>query len=133
MPRVVDHAARRAEVAAVAADLIAQRGLDVSVRDVAAAGGWSTTVVTHYFTSKRDLLLHAYRSAGAATEQRMSGADDLRTLCEAILPLDEPRRRTWQTWFAFWGAAVADADLADLQRRRLLYTRDVLAQHLGGD
>ena len=40
MPRVVDHEARRSEVAAVAADLIARRGLEgVSVRDVAAAGG----------------------------------------------------------------------------------------------
>ena len=74
MPRVVDHEARRAEVAAVAADLIARRGLDgVSVRDVAAAGGYSTTVVTHYFASKRELLLHAYRSAGTATEARLRG------------------------------------------------------------
>src|SRR3954467_3714979 len=54
-------------------------------------------------------------------------------LCEAILPLDEPRRRTWQTWFAFWGAAVADAELAALQRRRLLWFRDQLARELGGD
>ena len=75
MPRVVDHEARRAEVAAVAADLIARRGLDgVSVRDVAAAGGYSTTVVTHYFASKRELLLHAYRSAGTATEARLPRA-----------------------------------------------------------
>ena len=73
MPRVVDHEARRAEVAAVAADLIARRGLDgVSVRDVAAAGGYSTTVVTHYFASKRELLLQAYRSAGTATEERLA-------------------------------------------------------------
>src|SRR4051794_41799955 len=112
MPRVVDHEARRAEVAAVAADLIARRGLDVSVRDVAAAGGYSTTVVTHYFASKRELPLHAYRSAGAATERRLSRVqDDLLAVCEAILPLDEPRRRTWQTWFAFWGAAIADEEL----------------------
>ena len=41
------------------------------MRDVAAAGGYSTTVVvTHYFASKRELLLHAYRSAGTATEAR---------------------------------------------------------------
>ena len=80
MPRVVDHEARRAEVAAVAADLIAQRGLDgVSVRDVAAAGGYSTTVVTHYFASKRELLLHAYRSAGTATEERLAAVAATRT------------------------------------------------------
>jgi TetR/AcrR family transcriptional repressor of bet genes len=134
MPRVVDHEARRAEVAAVAADLIARRGLDVSVRDVAAAGGYSTTVVTHYFASKRELLLHAYRSAGFATERRLQkSSQDLLGICEAILPLDEPRTRTWQTWFAFWGAAVADEELAALQRRRLLWFRDLLARELGGD
>ena len=128
MPKVVDHQARRAEVAAVAADLIARRGLDVSVRDVAAAGGYSTTVVTHYFASKRELLLHAYRSAGFATEERLAAKRGLFGICEAILPLDEPRRRTWQTWFAFWGAAVADEELAALQRRRLLWFRDLLAR-----
>jgi AcrR family transcriptional regulator len=135
MPRVVDHEARRAEVAAVAADLIARRGLDgVSVRDVAAAGGYSTTVVTHYFASKRDLLLHAYRSAGAATEERLAQCpNDLLAICEAILPLDEPRRLTWQTWFAFWGAAIADEELAAMQRRRLLWFRELLARELGGD
>jgi TetR/AcrR family transcriptional repressor of bet genes len=133
MPRLVDHEARRREVAAVAAELIARRGLDVSVRDVATAGGYSTTVVTHYFASKRDLLLHAYRSAGAATEARIAAVDGLLGICEAILPLDEPRRLTWQTWFAFWGAAVADAELADMQRRRLLFFRGLLAHELDGD
>jgi AcrR family transcriptional regulator len=138
MPRLVDHQARRDEVAAVAAELIARRGLDVSVRDVAAAGGYSTTVVTHYFASKRELLLHAYRSAGTATEKRLAAigphrGDRLLAICEAILPLDEPRRLTWQTWFAFWGAAVGDEELAALQRRRLLWFRELLARELGGD
>ena len=106
------------------------------MRDVAAAGGYSTTVVTHYFKGKRDLLLHAYRSAGVATERRLrlvTGEHRLLAICEAILPLDEPRRRTWQTWFAFWGAAVADKELADLQRRRLLWFRELLARELDGD
>lgn len=139
MPRVVDHEIRRAEVAAVAADVIARRGLDgVSVRDVAAAGGYSTTVVTHYFANKRELLLHAYRSAGTATEERLAAIDPTRgdrllAICEAILPLDEPRRLTWQTWFAFWGAAVGDEELAAMQRRRVRWFRDLLAAELGGD
>ena len=134
MPKLVDHEARRAEVAAVAADLIARRGLDgVSVRDVAAAGGYSTTVVTHYFASKRELLLHAYRSAGTATEARLPEQGGLLATCEAILPLDEPRRLTWQTWFAFWAAAVADEELAAMQRRRLLWFRELLARELDGD
>lgn len=138
MPRVVDHQARRAEVAAIAADLIARRGIDrVSLRDVAAAGGYSTTVVTHYFASKRELLQHAYRSAGTDTEARLAGigpaGDRLLAICEAILPLDEPRRRTWQIWFAFFGAAIADEELAAMQRRRVQHFRELLTAELDGD
>lgn len=140
MPRHVDHEARRAEVAAIAAELIARRGLDgVSLRDVAAAAECSTTVVTHYFTGKRELLEHAYRSAVAATERRLAqaraaeGGDRLLALCEAILPMDRARRRTWQTWFAFFGVAAADEELAGMQRRRVAGFRALLAEALAGD
>lgn len=133
MPRYVDHDARRAEMATIAADLIAERGVEqVSLRDVAAAAGFSTTVVTHYFAGRRELLQHAYRSAVRRTEERVSAIpadapDRLLALCEAVLPLDRERRRTWQTWSAFFGVAVADPELAAMQRRRVAGFRRVLA------
>ena len=43
MPKRVDHDERRNEVAGVAERLIAERGLDVGVLDVARAGGWSSS------------------------------------------------------------------------------------------
>ena len=47
MPITVDHEQRRREVAEVAAELIAHRGLErVTVREIAAATGFSTTVVS---------------------------------------------------------------------------------------
>jgi len=139
MPRQVDHDARRAEVAAIAARLIAQRGPErVSVRDVAAAAGCSTTIVTHYFASKRDLVSHAYRAAVRATEDRVAALDPasddlLRDRCEAILPLDDARRETWLTWFAFFGAAVGDPELAAVQRKQVKAYRALLASSIAAE
>ncbi len=137
MPRQVDHDARRAEVAALAAALVADRGIGVSVRDVAAEGGFSTTVVTHYFADKSDLLRHAYDSAVAAMTARIAAVGDdpdpLRAHCATLLPLDEEGRRIWRTWLAFFGAAVGDAELAALQRRRVRRQRTALASLVGAD
>lgn len=143
MPRTVDHDARRTEVAAIAARLIAERGVDgVSLRDIAAAAGSSTTVITHYFESKRELLIHAYRAAVQETARRVAaidaeGGDVLRGHCEVVLPLDDDRRATWRTWFAFFGAAIGNPDLAALQQRevrqyRRLLTNDLAAEQAAG-
>jgi len=90
MPLIVDHDARRREVGAIAARLIATSGLEgVTVRDVARIAGFSTAVVSHYFDNKR-----------------------------ALLPLDRDRRDRWKIWFAFWGMAMEDAAfLAEQQQR----------------
>jgi AcrR family transcriptional regulator len=139
MPRAVDHEARRAHVATIASRLIAERGLEhVSLRDIAAAGGFSTTVVTHYFESKRELLSHAYQGAVRATAQRVAaigaqGGDVLLGHCEVVLPLDDERRETWLTWFAFFGAAVGNPDLAAMQRREVRQFRRLLALDIAAD
>jgi AcrR family transcriptional regulator len=133
MPRSVNHEARRAEVARIAAQLIAERGVDnVSLREIAAAAGSSTTVITHYFDSKQELLIHAYRAGVKATADRVAaidpcGEDTLREHCEVVLPLDDERRATWRTWFAFFGAAIGNPDLAALQQREVRTYRRLLA------
>jgi AcrR family transcriptional regulator len=133
MPRSVDHEARRAEVAQIASQLIAERGVDnVSLREIAAAAGSSTTVITHYFDSKQALLIHVYRAAVRATADRVAAIDPraedtLREHCEVVLPLDEERRATWRTWFAFFGAAIGNPDLAALQQREVRTYRRLLA------
>lgn len=133
MPRSVDHEARRAEVAQIASLLIAERGVDnVSLREIAAAAGSSTTVITHYFDSKQELLIHAYRAAVRVTADRVAAVDPrseatLREHCEVVLPLDDERRATWRTWFAFFGAAIGNPDLAALQQREVRTFRRLLA------
>ena len=50
MPKIVDHEARRREISAAAAALIAKGGLEaVTFREIAQASGYSKGVVEHYF------------------------------------------------------------------------------------
>lgn len=133
MPIVVDHEQRRREVAEIAADLIAKLGVErVTVREVAAAAGYSTTIVSHYFRDKRELQLMAYRTATLRARRRIEAAlahdaaDRLQRCVEAMLPLDEPRRRDWHVWFAFWGIAVSDPQFAAEQKLRARYSRELV-------
>lgn len=137
MPRHVDHEARRDLVARVAADLVAEQGLEaLTVRRVAEATGHSTTVVSHYFADRRDLVRATYRAAAARSSARFDDAlvdtdDPLLACLEALLPLDEQRARDVRIWLAFWAMAVADAELAEEQDARVQSARrrlgDVLA------
>ncbi len=129
MPRFVDHESRRELVTATAADLIASGGVDaLTVRGVAAAAGFSTAVVSHYFEDKRDLVRSTYLAAANRATERFENTvrADGRTLAsclEALLPLDEESRRDWQLFVSFWGTAASDAELAAMQRKRVRSAR----------
>jgi len=57
MPRIVDHEERRAEVAAAVWRIVSRDGLEAAtVRRVAAETGMSTSVVSHYFAGKDELV-----------------------------------------------------------------------------
>jgi AcrR family transcriptional regulator len=124
VPKVVDHDQRRDEVAAVAAGVLVVAGIDSStIRDVAAAGGWSTTMVTHYFANKDELLMHTLAMSVAASTRAIeaaqeAGVDELRAIVEQILPLDSERSGRWRLWLAFWGRAIGSDELAAVQRDR---------------
>lgn len=123
MPKIVDHEARRRQVAEIAATLIAQRGIEgTKVRDIAALAGCSTSIVSHYFHSKHELLLSSYRLRMERTSSRideatMAGAP-LPEILSAVLPLDEERMDSWRIWLAFWGLATTDESFLAEQRQR---------------
>ena len=117
MPKYVDHAARRRHVAATAAELVGTHGLDaLTFRNVADVAGCSTTVVTHYFADKRDLLLSTFREVaerlGARFDEAMQRGAGLRGCLEALLPLNSTRRTEWRLLTCFWGVAISDPAFA---------------------
>lgn len=125
MPAVIDHAARRATLAEVAADLVAQGGAEAAtLRAVAAAAGFSTKAVTHYFADKRALMLLTYRHAALSSQARTDASQsadgaDVAALLHALLPTDPKVERDWRVWFSFWGLAIADPEFAAEQRSRV--------------
>lgn len=121
MPRIVNHDARRREVASIAGRLIAASGLErVTIRDIAREAGFSTAIVSHYFQNKHELLMFVYRTAQIETIERVrsrrDGGAGLQKCLEEILPLDRQRRDNWKIWFSFWGMAMEDAHFMAAQR-----------------
>jgi AcrR family transcriptional regulator len=140
VPRAVNHVERREAVARAARAVIARDGLDgASVRRVADELGSSTTAVTHYFSSREELMAAAIGDAYQGAAERMAaragatGGSPLATLAatlEEALPLDDERREEARVWVAFWaGAAVSDR-LRDVQRVGYAMWRDLVARLL---
>ena len=120
MPIQVDRPRQRAHVTDLAAQLVAREGVAaLTFRRVAEAAGSSTAIVSTYFTDKRDLLLSTLRAAGSRTTVRFEAAiaegGDLQAGLEAWLPLDDQRLTDWRVIIAFWGVAVSDPELAEVQ------------------
>jgi AcrR family transcriptional regulator len=122
MPRYVDHDARRRHIAATAAELVGTRGLEaLTFRNVADAAGSSTTVLTHYFTDKRDLMRSTYEAVaerfGARFDDAVRRGGGLRECLDAMLPLDPDRLTEWRLLTSFWGMAASDPVLGSAQAR----------------
>jgi AcrR family transcriptional regulator len=138
MPARGDHQQRRQQVARIAADLVAAGGLAAAThRRIAQAAGCSTTVVSHYFTDKRDLVTATYREVGDRVATRVEAArtseDRLVAILEALLPLDEDRTRDWRLLFTFLGLAATDAELTAEQRDRAAVARAQIETALTSD
>ncbi|CAN7309067.1 TetR/AcrR family transcriptional regulator [Phenylobacterium sp. LjRoot225] len=114
----------------MASRLIAAAGLEaVTIRDVAEAANCSTAIVSHYFRNKRELLILTYYSSidmSQARCDRVLAADreDLRAFTAEFMPLDEERLIEWKIWLAFWARAVADPEIAEIQRGCVTRARD---------
>lgn len=135
MPIYVDHAQRRAELVAVAIDLIAENGLEsASVRSIASRAGYSAVVVAHYFRNKAELLRQAFERTIELTAIRIdeaiaAGCDVLATL-EIMLPTEPVSSKTWKVWFAFWGAALSEPAYQAAQATRGREGRDIITRVL---
>jgi AcrR family transcriptional regulator len=136
MPILVDGAQRRAEVVREATALVVEGGIqNLSFRNLAKALGCSTTVISHYFHDKNDVLAETFRHAAAQAHARRdqvlaeTGGDLLRAE-EEMLPTTEDQRRRWIVWQSFWNAALFDPALSEEHRLGLAATRQRLQDHL---
>lgn len=117
MPIIVDHDERRLQIAAVVKRMVAKSGLEaVTFRNVAREAGFSSTIVSHYFRDKRDLLSFTFHSVHTLAIERIEDAfkqhANLLDCFEEVLPIDTPKLVDWQAWFGFWGKATSDDALA---------------------
>jgi AcrR family transcriptional regulator len=124
MPAKIDAEDRRRQLVLAAAELIADEGVGALTNGkLAERLSGSTTVVTHYFGSKRELVLHTYQTMAsrsrARLEEAMGGSGDpLRACLHAMLPLDDPTRVEWKVWLAYQGMSVGDPELTQIWASR---------------
>jgi AcrR family transcriptional regulator len=113
-----DHDERRREIAHVAIGLIAREGLEAAtVRRIAAEVGFSTTIVTHYFADKQELLLWAYRTVDEWGRERFEEAMaaepvDLVAYLMSMCAVREVDRSNWRPLIAIWERALHDPAFA---------------------
>jgi AcrR family transcriptional regulator len=115
MPKIVDHAVRRDEIALVACRVVAERGFEqASMVRIAREAGYTTGMLAHYFESKQDIIIAALRLILRRINERLSRPlrqgtrPDLLELLIEALPVDEQRRTECAFWTTFWGQVTAD-------------------------
>jgi AcrR family transcriptional regulator len=120
MPKIVDHARRRDEIAHVACQVVAHYGFEqATVARIARGAGYTTGMVAHYFESKQDIILAALRLMLLRIEERLTRErqSDEATLLDVLseaLAVDAQRFTECAFWMAFWGQVSADKKLKRL-------------------
>jgi AcrR family transcriptional regulator len=122
MPKVVDPAERRREVAAAVWRVVRRDGLDrASVRNVAAEAGLSMGSLRHYFGTQSELLIFTLRLIIERVEERIAAIgpeggprDRAGRVLGELLPLDGERAAENQVWLAFNARALVDPELSAL-------------------
>lgn len=142
MPRQVDHAVRRQDIAAALWRVVRRDGIQhVSVRTVAAEAGTSPSALRHYFASQDELLGFALQAMMRRVQDRIEpalpalrGRDGACRILAELLPLDPERRDEMEVYFAFLGRAHTDPRLTAIRdeaeaasRTAVRYAVDLLA------
>ncbi|MEV4976455.1 TetR/AcrR family transcriptional regulator [Streptomyces scopuliridis] len=124
MPKRVDHAERRSEIAEALLRVAARRGLHaVGMRDVAAEAGVSLRLVQYYFETKEKLLLYGLQHLAERFGERVTAraraaghSPGPRAVIEAVLmaalPTDEESRAFHLVYTSYAVLSVTDQTLA---------------------
>jgi len=114
LPRIIDHEQRRREIAAIVENILYEHGTEaLTIRDVAERAGCSTTIVSHYFRTKLEMLVFTNQAARGRGEGLLATAvktqaSILQTM-NSLLPTNEAMKTAWHTCVAFWGMTPQDA------------------------
>jgi len=118
MPKIVDHARRRDEIALVACRVVAEHGFDrTSMVRIAREAGYTTGMLAHYFDSKQEIIIAALRLILRRIDERLARPAEKRARPELLdllleaLPLDAHRHIECAFWITFWGQVTADKRL----------------------
>ena len=120
MPKIVNHAQRRDEIAHVACQVVASYGFEqATVARIARAAGYTTGMLAHYYESKQDIILAALRLILLRIEERLTrergnGEADLLEVLSEALAVDSQRFTECAFYMAFWGQVSADKKLKRL-------------------
>ena len=115
---VVSHDEHRRHIADVTVGIIAREGLEAAtVRRIAAEVGCSTTIITHYFSDKHELLLWTYRMLGefGHAEFEQTAPPDSRDLLGYLLSMAAVNERNiayWRAYVAIWDKSLRDPEIA---------------------
>ena len=138
MPKIVDWDARRDEILSATWRVIARDGIaKATIRAIAREAGCSRGILAHYFDDKADILgsalVMSHRRVGArmvASAAGHAGLDALRIVMLEALPLDERRDLEAQIEISFWGRALGNPALRELQHREFDRLSKRLRTHL---
>ncbi|MCX7057158.1 MAG: TetR family transcriptional regulator C-terminal domain-containing protein [Proteobacteria bacterium] len=144
MPKIVDHARRREEIAALTVRVIRTEGsASATIRRIATEGGFSIGVLGHYFKDKDDLVAFAFqwmatqsfKELDVAVAAAEPGLARLRAAMGFMVPAPgEPSFIA--VWLSLWDGALKNPALARVHRayyarwRRHLrrYVREAVVQ-----
>ena len=124
MPKIVDHEQRRREILEATWRVIAQQGIEAAtIREIAREAGFSSGVLSHYFSNKEDILISAHRLAFQRVVERASLANEgaigiaaVRTALYEALPFDEERHIEAVLDVSFWSQALVNDRLNAVRR-----------------
>jgi AcrR family transcriptional regulator len=138
MPKIVDWDARRDEILSATWRVIARDGIArATIRAIAREANCSRGILAHYFDDKADILgsalVMSHRRVAARMDtaaENLSGLDALRVVMLEALPLDERRDLEAQIEISFWGRALGNPALRDLQHSEFDHLLARLRRHL---
>lgn len=123
MPKVVDHARRRDDIAFAACKAVARFGFDrLTLSRIAREAGCTTGMIAHYFETKQDIILAALRLISSRMETRLTkhlggaaaGETSLAEILGEALPIDAQRRIETTVWIGFWSHVASDPAIREI-------------------